>query len=102
MLDVLAVIPEVFAQTADERESAGGDSGSLYLLVFAVIGIVAAVVLYLFLRARMPDQSRSARQDADRPVDIGGTGPSGRPLHKDPDPDRLAGGRAQFTPPTDD
>lgn len=102
MLDVLAAATEIFAQTADARESAQGDSGSLFIVVMAVIGLLAALIFALVMRARGGDQSRSPRQEADRPVDIGGTGPSGRPLHKDPDPDRLAGGRARFAPPPED
>jgi hypothetical protein len=102
MLDILAAATEIFAQTADERESAGGDSGSLFIVIMAVIGLLAALILVLFMRARRPEQARSSLQDADRPVDVGGTGPSGRPVHKDPDPDRLAGGRARFTPPPED
>ena len=80
-------------------QGAGGDSGSVFFLVMAVVGLLAVGLFVLVLRARKPEQSRSPRQDADRPVEIGGKGESGRPLHKDPDPDRLAGGRASFTPP---
>lgn len=102
MLDVLAVATEIFAQLADDKESAQGDSGSLFIVGMAVIGLIAALILVLVMRARGGDQSRSPRQEADRPVDIGGIGPTGRPMHTDPDPDRLAGGRASFVPPSDD
>jgi hypothetical protein len=102
MLDVLAAATEIFAQTEGKRDSAQGDSGSLFIVIMAVVGLLAALIFFLVMRARGGDQSRSPRQEADRPVDIGGIGPTGRPLHKDPDPDRLAGGRARFAPPSEE
>lgn len=81
------------------QSGGGGDSTAIFFIVAAIVTLVAIGLAVLILRARAPDQSRSSRQDANRPVDIGGTAQSGRPVHKDPDPQRLAGGRASFTPP---
>ena len=102
MLDFLGSALHTFAQKGGTGSGAGGDSGSVFFLVIAAVAVVVVVAGLVILRSRSADQSRSPREDANRPTEIGGTGASGRPLHKDPDPQNLAGGRARFTPPPGD
>ena len=69
------------------------DSIGFLLIVCAVLAIVAVTAL-LLTRRRQPDANRDQvdpQATADRPGE--------RPLHRDPDPEGLAGGRARFTPP---
>ncbi len=91
----------VIAQSEGSGGSGKGDSSLLYIIVLAVLGIVAVTAALLVLRARAPQQSTSAR-DVSPPRDSEERGPDGRPLYRDPDPDRLAGGRARMTGPLDD
>lgn len=91
----------VLAQSEGTGGSGKGDSSLLYIVVLAVLGIVAVTAALLVLRARSPQQSTSAR-DVSGSRDSSERGASGRPLHQDPDPDRLAGGRARMTGPLDD
>ena len=67
-------------------------------LVVLVLAVLATLAVFLLLRARGTDQSRSPRR-SHTTEPIGEKGDSGRPLHVDPDPDNLAGGRARMVDP---
>lgn len=89
------------AQNAGGKGSGQGDSATMYVIVLAVLGLVVIGAALLILRARGTDQSQSPRNShATEP--IGERGPTGHPMHVDPDPDHLAGGRARMTDPLKD
>ena len=72
-----------------------GDSAGLTLIVIAVVVVLVLVVAFALSRRRgerrtpAPHDVEGPRRQAD----------GSRPEHLDPDPERLAGGRARFTPP---
>jgi len=96
MPDIISLI--VFAQDEGGKGSGRGDSATTFVIVFAVLTVIIVVAGLLLLRARGTDQSQSPR-DSHATRAVGGTGESGRPLHIDPDPDNLAGGRARMVDP---
>lgn len=69
----------------------GGDSIGVLFLVIAVIVIVGLVAVLLLRRRKGPAQPGGAVPDESS----GGE----RPLHKDPDPEGMAGGRTTSRPP---
>lgn len=68
----------------------------LFIVMFALVALVAVVLVSI---------QRKRAQAGSSVNDTGTTAAeessSGRPLYKDPDPERMAGGRARFTPPGD-
>ena len=70
----------------------GGDSIGLLFAIMAVLAIVALVVILLLRKRSGPSQPGGSVPDESD----GGN----RPLHKDPDPEGMAGGRTTSTPPS--
>jgi hypothetical protein len=72
-----------------------GNSWGVTLLIVAAV-IVVVLVAALVISRRSGQRTAKPRQPPRRPRRVEG---GERPVHLDPDPDRMAGGRARFTPP---
>lgn len=96
-----ALLLDVFAQSEGGKGSGKGDSSLIFIVAMAILGLVVVTAILLVIRARSPEQATSGRT-VTPPQDSAERDPSGRPLHTDPDPDDLAGGRARMTDPLED
>jgi hypothetical protein len=72
-----------------------GDSWGLTLLLIVVV-LVVVVVAAVAIGRRRGERRTPAPHDVEGPRR---NADGSRPEHLDPDPERLAGGRARFTPP---
>jgi hypothetical protein len=72
------------------------DAAGVTLLI--LVGFPSLVLLFFGLRfLRRPGRTSPPPSTDRRDGEVTEDGP--RPQHRDPDPERLAGGRARFTPP---
>ncbi len=69
----------------------GGDSIGFFLIVMAVIAIVGLAVILMLRRRKGAPQPGGSVPDEKSAGD--------RPLYKDPDPEKIAGGRTTSEPP---
>ncbi|HWT23041.1 MAG TPA: hypothetical protein VN213_05990 [Solirubrobacteraceae bacterium] len=70
------------------------DAIGVFIAICAVAALVIAGML-LLARRRPASPRRESGLDPRASADAGGD----RPVHRDPDPEGLAGGRARMTPP---
>ncbi len=78
------------------------DAGGFTLLVVLVLVLLAAAFAWMWMRRARHEPSGPGGQDGAGGVPREPESGNGRPVHKDPDPERMAGGRARFTPPAND